>query len=139
MKDFTFVPPVRLGRLGDEMVAIVATTVVALLLAIPVLWAIRSDRTLTWTTAVLLGTLVSTVGLLLVADVPSRILYWFDAEHETLGARLPGVLGEIMAGDNYVVIRDVVANTVQGIFAVIIIAAVYFWGERHRREGRFSK
>lgn len=121
------------------MLGIIATTIVALLLAVPLVAAMRSERKLTWTTAVLVGSLLATVSLLLVADVPSRVLYYFDAEHEALGAKLPGALGEWVAGDNYVILRDIIANTVQGIFAVAIIVAAYFWGEKHRREGRFSK
>jgi hypothetical protein len=30
-----------------------------------------------------------------------------------------------------------VANTVQGVFFVIICAAAYFWGKKHRQEGKF--
>jgi hypothetical protein len=38
----------------------------------------------------------------------------------------------------YQVIADIVANTVQGIFFVAICAGAYFWGERHRKEGKFK-
>ena len=33
---------------------------------------------------------------------------------------------------------DIVANSVQGMFFVAIAAGAYFWGEKHRKEGKFK-
>jgi len=120
------------------MTGIILTTLATFAIGGVVLVAIRTERKLTWTTATLLGTVLTAIALLLLADVPSLIHYWIDAEHQALGARLPGFLGSWMDGDQYFILRDIAANTVQGIFFVILTAAAYFWGEKHRKEGRFK-
>ncbi len=110
--------------------------VLAVVLAIPLLRISRSQRRLTWASAVLLGTHLTIIALLLIADVPSRILYWFDAVHSDIAGMASWLA--FMEGDAYIIVRDIVANTVQGIFFVIIVALVYFWGERQRKAGRFK-
>lgn len=127
-----------LAEQGDGYAIIVMFTL-AILLSIPLARIARSEGQLTWAKAVALATLLTTIGLLLVGDVPSRIIYWFDATHESMSTKVPfGPLADMLEGENYFYIRDAVANTVQGIFAVVIFALVYVWGERHRKEGRFK-
>lgn len=120
--------------------AILVMLGVVVVLTVPAIRIARStDRSATWTSAILLGLLLTTIGLLAIGDIPSRILYWFDANHEAIAGRIPiEPLAELMASKNYFLIRDIVANTIQVAFFVILVAAVYFWGERHKREGRFG-
>jgi hypothetical protein len=100
----------------------------------------RSDKKLTWTSAVLLGGWLTAITVVLLGDVPSRLLYWFDETHSTLAAKF-GFLAwwENIVGGNpgYQIVADIVANSVQGIFFVIIAALAYFWGEHHRKAGKF--
>jgi hypothetical protein len=117
-----------LGILGSFLVAAV--------LAVPVLAVARRPRRITWTAAVVLGTVLFAIGILLIADIPSRILYLFSSQHANWARHVPWL--PILKGDNYTVIADVVANTVQGIFFVAIVALTYVWGERQRRAGRFK-
>lgn len=117
------------------MVGIFATFAIAILLAVPLIWVVRSERRLTWTGAVILGTVIGAIGILLIGELPSRLLYWFDANAERLAER-PG-LG-FLAGDQYIRIRDVIVNSIQGALFVAMIALTYFWGERHRKAGRFK-
>lgn len=115
--------------------------IVAVALSLPLVFVVRSKRRLTWTTAVLLGSWLVAITVVLIGDVPSRILYWFDAQHEPLSERFTFLkFWEEDLGGNpgYQVVADIVANTVQGVFFVIICAGAYFWGERHRKEGKFK-
>lgn len=114
--------------------------VVALVLALPLVKVVRSGKKLTWTTATLLGGWLVAVTVILLGDVPSQLLYWFDQNHSTLAERYSWLQWwENVVGGNpgYQLVADIVANTVQGIFFVIIAALAYFWGERHRKAGRF--
>lgn len=113
---------------------------VAVVLALPLAKVARSDRKLTWTTATLLGGWLTAVTVILLGDVPSQLLYWFDQNHATLAERFAWLRWwENIVGGNpgYQIVADIVANTVQGVFFVIIAALAYFWGERHRKAGRF--
>jgi hypothetical protein len=113
---------------------------VALILPLPAVLR-RKDQKLTWATAILLGAWLFAITIVLVGDVPSRILYWFDSTHADLAARYHflGFMEKPLEGTipGYQVVADIVANTVQGTFFLIIAAGAYFWGERHRKEGKF--
>jgi hypothetical protein len=122
------------------MVGIFASIALAVVIAVPLIGVVRGDRKLTWTTAVLLGVWLTAIALILLGEVPSRILYWFDTEHATLAERfsLLGFFEDDLGGNlGYILVADIVANTVQGTFFVIMVALAYFWGERHRKSGRF--
>lgn len=115
----------------------------AIVLAAPLVIVVRNkkERRLTWTTAVLLGSWLTAITVVLIGDVPSRILYWFDEVHAPLAERFAFLRwweDDFGGNPGYQVIGDIVANTVQGTFFVIICAAAYFWGERHKREGKFK-
>lgn len=117
-------------------------TAVALILAAPLILVVRNkDRRLTWTTAVLLGSWLTAITVILIGDVPSRLLYWFDRVHAPLAERY-GFLrwweDDFGGNPGYQVVADIVANSVQGMFFVAICVATYFWGERHKREGKFK-
>jgi hypothetical protein len=115
---------------------------VALMLPLPAVLK-RKDEKLTWAKAILVGSWLLAISLVLIGDVPSRLLYWFDRSHEDLSAAIP-LLGKIMERPllgtipGYQVVADIVANSVQGIFFVALAAGAYFWGEKHRKEGKFK-
>jgi hypothetical protein len=124
------------------MAGIIRATVIGLALCIPIPAIAMSKRRLSWVTAVLLGTYLVTVSLILIAEVPSRILYYFDARHGDWAEQYR--LLRFMKGADttgglnwYKVVRDIAANTVQGIFFGAIVFATYRWGERQRKAGRF--
>ena len=121
------------------MLLIAALLGFTVLISLP-LWRIaRSDRRLTWTTAILMGMWLTVISMLLIAEIPSRMLYWFDSEHVTVAQRIPiAPLANFMEGDNYFILRDIVVNTVQGGFFVALCVAAYLWGERQRKAGRFK-
>ena len=115
--------------------------IAAIVLALPLIFVVRSNKKLTWTTAILLGSWLFAITVVLIGDVPSRILYWFDATHADLAERFPFLRfweGDLGGNPGYQVFADIVANTAQGVFFIIIAAGAYFWGERHRKEGKFK-
>ena len=118
-------------------------TFVAFAMAAPLLVVVRNkkDRKLTWTTAVLLGAWLTAITVVLIGDVPSRLLYWFDRVHAPLAEKFSWLRwweNDFGGNPGYQVVADLVANTVQGMFFVAICAATYFWGERHKKEGKFK-
>lgn len=120
---------------------VIRALVVGIVLALPLVFVVRSNRRLTWTTAILLGSWLVAITVVLLGDVPSRILYWFDEQHAPLAERFAFLrFWEEDLGGNpgYQVVADIVANTVQGTLFVLICAGAYFWGERHRKEGKFK-
>jgi hypothetical protein len=119
--------------------------IVAVALILPLLAVVKrahdKNTKLTWASAVLIGAWLMAITVVLIGDVPSRILYWFDEVHAPLAEKFPILQfweGDLGGNPGYQVIADIVANTVQGIFFVAIVAGAYFWGERHRKEGKFK-
>lgn len=118
----------------------VRALVVAVVIALPLLKVVRSDKKLTWTTAILLGSWLTAIAVILLGDVPSRLLYYFDEQHSALSERFSFLQwweGDVGGNPGYQLVADVVANSVQGMFFVMLAAGAYFWGEKHRREGKF--
>jgi hypothetical protein len=110
----------------------------AMAIPIPFLW--RSKKRLTWATAVMVGIYLTGLAIVLLGDVHSRILYWFDQEHTPLAERFTFLAfwEEDLGGNpGYQVVADIVSNTVAGIFFIAFCAGAYFWGEKQKREGRF--
>jgi hypothetical protein len=120
---------------------VIRALVVAIVLALPLRFVVRSEKKLTWTSAILLGSWLIAITIILIGEVPSRILYWFDSNHAGLAEQFPilGFMENDLGGNpGYQVVADIVANTAQGLFFVIICAGAYFWGEKHRKEGKFK-
>jgi hypothetical protein len=124
---------------------VVRALIVAVALIAPLVPIVRraheKDTKLSWAAAVLLGSWLTAITIVLIADVPSRILYWFDEVHAPLAEKFTflGFWEKDLGGNpGYQVVADIVANTVQGMFFVAICAATYFWGERHKKEGKFN-
>ncbi len=125
----------------DVLRALIVGMVLAFSLVVVVRRAESRDQKLTWTTAILLGSWLFAITVVLLADVPSRLLYWFDAQHAPLAEKFTFLAfweKDIGGNPGYQLVADIVANSVQGIFFVIICAAAYFWGEKHRKEGKFK-
>jgi asparagine N-glycosylation enzyme membrane subunit Stt3 len=96
----------------------------------------RTDKPMSWTKAILLGTLIWVVAILLLGQLPSMIIYWNDQNIASIiefTQKIPGV-GEAGLNTTQInMIRDIVANAVQmGILTVMLVAA-YFWQERKRK------
>jgi hypothetical protein len=118
-----------------DLVPVFAPLGLAVVLALVLVPIARSEKRITWTQATLLATFIASITILAIGEFPSRFLYWFDQHNDRL-AEITGV--ELLGGRDYWRIRDIVVNTVQGIVFVIIVALAYFWGERHRKAGRFK-
>ena len=96
----------------------------------------RTDKPMSWTKAILLGTLIWVVSILLLGQLPSIIIYWNDQNIASIiefTQKIPGV-GEAGLNTTQInMIRDIVANAVQmGILTAMLVAA-YFWQERKRK------
>ena len=96
----------------------------------------RTDKPMSWTKAILLGTLIWVVSILLLGQLPSIIIYWNDQNIASIiefTQNIPGV-GEAGLNTTQInMIRDIVANAVQmGILTAMLVAA-YFWQERKRK------
>ncbi len=123
--------------------SVVRALVVAVVLCLPLPYVLRraKNEKITWVQSILVGSWLLAISIILIGDVPSRLLYWFDSTHALISAKLKFMQWqEKPFGGNpgYQLIADIVANTVQGIFFMIIAAGAYFWGERHRKEGKFK-
>jgi hypothetical protein len=122
--------------------SVVRAVLVAVALCLPLPYVLRraDKEKMTWTQAVIVGSWLLAISIILIGEVPSRILYWFDSTHALFSAKLHFMQWQekpLGGNPGYQLIADIVANTVQGIFFVIIAAGAYFWGERHRKEGKF--
>ncbi len=95
-----------------------------------------TDAPMTWTKAIVFGTILWIFMILALGQLPSVIIYKFDqyiAQIVTFTQKLP-LVDE--AGLNTVqikIIRDIVANTVQMGILVGILVVAYFWQEKKRK------
>lgn len=123
------------------MAGILRALAIGLVLCIPLPRIARSKARLTWPTAVLLGTLLTVIGLVFLAEVPSRILYWVDSRSGTWSEQVPLLKPLLVSkgGSGQSLLADIAANTIGFIFFAILLGLVYFWGEKQRRAGRFSR
>jgi hypothetical protein len=95
-----------------------------------------TDRPLTWTRAIIYGTLIWGLAILVLGQLPSWIIYKSDQEVAALiefSARLPGVGQEGVSTKMIQVVRDIVANSVQMGALVVMLAFAYFWQQNKRR------
>ena len=95
-----------------------------------------TDREMTWTRAIVYGILIWIVGIALLAQLPSVIIYKADqyvSEIIEFSAKLPLVNEEGLNSKQIQIVRDIVANAVQmGILTVMLIGA-YIWQEKKRK------
>jgi hypothetical protein len=95
-----------------------------------------TDRPLTWTRAIIYGTLIWALAIIILGQVPSWIIYKADQEVAALielSARLPGVSDEGVSTKMIQIVRDIIANTVQMGAFVVMLAFAYFWQQSKRR------
>ena len=96
----------------------------------------HTDKPMSWTRAILLGTAIWMLAIIFLGQLPSVIIYKADAyiaELIELSQKIPGVSDEGLNTIQIRIIRDIVANSVQmGLLTVALIAA-YIWQERKRK------
>ena len=95
-----------------------------------------TDAPMTWTKAIVLGTILWVFMILTLGQLPSVIIYKFDqyiAQIIEFTQKLPLVNDEGLNTIQIKIIRDIVANSVQmGILTMILVVA-YFWQEKKRK------
>lgn len=95
-----------------------------------------TDREMTWTKAIILGTIIWIVGIILLAQVPSLIIYKADqyvGEIIDFSGKLPLIQEEGLNSTQVRIIRDLVANGVQMSILVAMLIAAYIWQEKKRK------
>jgi hypothetical protein len=89
-----------------------------------------TDKPMTWTRAIILGTLIWVFVILTTGQLPSYIIYYFDQKVATiieLSTNIPGVADAGLNPKQIAIVRDIVANTVQMGFLLAMLVFAYFW------------
>ena len=95
-----------------------------------------TDREMTWTKAIVLGTLIWIIGIVLLAQIPSVIIYMADqyvGELIDFSGSIPGVNEAGLNTTQIRIIRDLVANGVQMGLLVAMLVGAYIWQEKKRK------
>ncbi len=95
-----------------------------------------TDKPMSWTRAIIVGTIIFAVAIILLGQVPSVIIYAADqyvAEIIEFSKRIPGVSDEGLNTTQIKIIRDIVANGVQMGALAVMLVAMYIWQERKRK------
>jgi hypothetical protein len=95
-----------------------------------------TDRPMTWTRAIIWGTIIWVVAIMVLGQLPSVIIYQADqyvAELIEFSAKVPGVSDQGLNTTQIKIVRDLVANGVQMGALVVMLAGAYFWQERKRK------
>jgi hypothetical protein len=96
----------------------------------------RADKPMTWAKAILLGTLIWIISILILGQLPSLIIYKADelvAQIIEFSKSLPGVGDSGLATLQIRIIRDIIANTVQMGLLVAMLVGAYIWQEKKRK------
>ncbi|MGH2699604.1 MAG: hypothetical protein ACRDJL_10490 [Actinomycetota bacterium] len=96
----------------------------------------RTDQPMSWTKAIIMGSIVWIVGIVLLGQLPSVIIYYADqyvAQIIDFSTNIPGVNAEGLNTKQVAILRDVVANAVQMGFLTVALIAAYIWQERKRK------
>jgi hypothetical protein len=96
----------------------------------------QTDKEMTWTRAIVLGTIIWIVGIALLAQLPSVIIYKADqyiAEIIEFSGKLPLVNDEGLNSKQIQMVRDIVANSVQMGLLVAMLVGAYIWQEKKRK------
>lgn len=98
-----------------------------------------TDRPMTWTRAILLGTAVWVFAIIALGQIPSWIIYKFDQEVGTLiewSTKVPGVNPKGLNATQIAIVRDIVANAVQNTALIAMLVFAYFWQKfKQKRTG----
>jgi hypothetical protein len=89
-----------------------------------------TDRPMTWTRAIILGTLIWIFTIMMTGQVPSYIIYFFDQQVASiidLSKNIPGVSSEGLNPKQIAIVRDLVANGIQMGILVAMLVVAYFW------------
>jgi hypothetical protein len=95
-----------------------------------------TDKPMTWTRAIILGTVIWVVAIILLGQLPSVIIYWADqyvAEIIELSTRIPGVSDEGLNTTQVRIVRDIVANAAQMGALTVMLVGMYFWQKSKRK------
>ncbi len=95
-----------------------------------------TDREMTWTRAIVLGTVIWIVAIALLAQVPSLIIYKADqyvGEIIEFSGKLPIVNDAGLNTTQIRIIRDIIANGVQMGLLVAMLVGAYIWQEKKRK------
>lgn len=95
-----------------------------------------TDKPMTWTRALVLGSLIWAFAILFLGQLPSWIIYEFDNEVEALinlSKSVPGVGDEGLNPAQIQIVRDLVANGVQITILIGMLVFAYFWQEKKRK------
>jgi hypothetical protein len=95
-----------------------------------------TDKPMTWTRAIVLGTILWAIAILVLGQLPSWIIYSADtyvAQLIDFSKKIPGVSAEGLNTQQIKIIRDLVANAVQMGALVVMLVAMYIWQERKRK------
>jgi len=95
-----------------------------------------TDKPMTWTRAIIYGTLIWILAIILLGQIPSVIIYKFDqyiAEIINFTKKIPGVNEAGLNTIQIKMIRDVVANAVQMNFLIAMLVVAYKWQESKRK------
>ncbi|HVL65244.1 MAG TPA: hypothetical protein VM573_08770 [Actinomycetota bacterium] len=89
-----------------------------------------TDKEMTWTRAILLGSLIWILLIIGTGQVPSFIIYWIDQNVASVidfSKNIPGVNDEGLNPKQIQIVRDLIANGVQMGFLIVLLAFAYFW------------
>ena len=95
-----------------------------------------TDREMTWTRAIVMGTIIWIVGIIFLAQIPSVIIYKADqyvAELIEFTTKIPVVNEEGLNTTQIRLVRDLVANGVQMTLLVVMLVGAYIWQEKKRK------
>ena len=95
-----------------------------------------TDRPMTWTKAIILGTLIWILAIILLGQIPSVIIYKFDqyiAEIINFTKKIPRVNEAGLNTIQVKMIRDIIANAVQMNFLIAMLVVAYKWQESKRK------
>jgi hypothetical protein len=107
-----------------------------------------TDRPMTWTRAIVLGSIIWVLAILLLGQLPSVIIYKFDQYVAEIinGSKQVPFLGEICTAlgsglepedgcnpTQVAIFRDLIANAVQNTILAAALIGAYIWQERKRK------
>jgi Na+/H+ antiporter NhaC len=96
----------------------------------------HTDKEMTWTRAIVVGTIIWVVAIALLAQLPSVIIYKADqyvAEIIEFSGKLPLVNDEGLNSKQVQIVRDLVANGVQITILIGMLVGAYIWQEKKRK------
>jgi hypothetical protein len=98
-----------------------------------------TDRPMSWTRAIVYGTIIWAIAIIVLGQAPSWIIYKFDQQVSQIidfSKDIPGVNSAGLNAKQIAIVRDIVANSVQMGALVVMLVVAYFWQKsKQRRTG----